>query len=830
MTGLYLTSAAADAGVTAGSGTKWKAGWAPGGSAVHLNKNSVAGPTAPLQMTDGATAGTDGTAVSWYTEPLWGVTIAGAISCLFWDRENATANNVAPTMRIERCDGAGNVLSTIVAETTSQGSSEMATTAGGASDAMNVTAGNTTDTTLSDGDRLRITLWIDDAAEQGGTGNMAAGGRGEFWINGPNGAQGQAQLLFTEIVAPQAGPKILPFETANWTATTTPRTITAVGALSADLMVAMYGGDNFGSQVTAATASTTGGTTGAWTEIAENFGPSSNSAWKSNAWANVTADGDVTASLARTQGSPQVWGGWAALLKNHGGIGNTAELTNGATETVSLTTSANSIVLALGIDWDDLTNVAMVPAGAHDVERVSGTAVAWYAAFWVGQAAGTRNYGIATSSTANFVITLIEILAPIGAAMNFGAAAGSGAAQALSLAKDESFGTAAGSGAAQSLGLTKVPALGPATGTGTAQALATSKAVTLDVATGTGTPQPMSFTKAPVLGPATGSGAAQPAGFTSALTMALDTATGTGTPQPMSFTKALALDVASGSGAPAAIVASKSLAMGTAADAGSPQALALSKALGLQNAAGTGAAQAAGFTAAGSMPFGTATGVGTPQPMSFSKALALSPVTGSGAVQPLAFSKGLELGPAAGSGSVLELSSSKLLTFDFVAGAGTSYPMIFAPLVGPIDDDLGPWLTLGDLMDARATHEQIMLDVISVRHPGMIEGAFDPDLGYAPATQKPSYYTGKATVQARQISAGVLNPAGGLGTLTQLGYAVHGPVGSTFDQVAPGDIIVVTDSADPLHAGREIVVKNVESSSFVTARRVVCVDYQPSTP
>lgn len=701
MTALYLTTATADAAVTVGSGTKWKAGFAPGASATHLNKNSVVGPTAPLQMTDGATAGTDGTAVSWYTPPLWGVAIAGAISCLFWTRENAAADNVAPSMRIERCDGAGNVLSTIVAETTSQGASEMATTAGGASDAMNVTAGNTTDTTLTDGDRLRITLWIDDAAGQGGTGNMAAGGRGEFWINGPNGAQGQAQLIFTEIVAPQAGPKILPFETANWTATTTPRTITAVGALSADLIVAMYGGDNFGSQVTAATASTTGGTTGAWTEIGENFGPSSNSPWKSNAWAAVTADGDVTASLARTQGSPQVWGGWAALLKNHGGIGNTAQLTNGATETVSLTTSANSIVVALGIDWDDLANVAMLPPGAHDVERSSGTAVAWYAAFWVGQEAGTRNYGLATSSTANFVITLIEILAPTGVAMNMGAAAGSGAAQALSLAKDLTLDVAAGSGAAQAAGFTKVPALGAAAGTGTVQALSASKALTLDAAPGTGTPQAMSFSKALALsaaagssaaqalapgktldlGPATGAGAAQVAAFTGAGALTMDTATGIGTPQAMSFTKALTLGAAAGSGTPATIAPSKSLTLDAAAGAGTPQALAPGKALGLQNATGSGAAQVATFTAAGSLTMGTAAGTGAPQAMTFSKALALSLAAGSGAVQALAFTKALGLGAATGVGSPRALSNGKGLLLGAAAGLGTPLAL---ELTGPL--------------------------------------------------------------------------------------------------------------------------------------------------
>ncbi len=508
------------------------------------------------------------------------------------------------------------------------------------------------------------------------------------------------------------------------------------------------------------------------------------------AWKRLTAadSGNYSVSFSATVWNNVQCSTWIGCLASGDPVEavNTNSGTSGTTiATTAVTVATLALLLHFSTTYQAVT--ATPPVGWTELQDSSVNHLNYQVAALTGTYTAT---GGTYSASSPQCVALIAIKpATSGTAMNLSAAAGSGAAQSLSLAKALSLGAAAG--------------------TGTPQAVAMAKALSLDQAAGSGAPQPMSFTKAPILGPAAGSGAAQAMGLTGAVTMPLGSATGTGAPQPMSFTKGLTLGPAAGSGA--------------------PRALTLSKALGLQNAAGSGAAQSAGFTAAGSMPFGTATGTGTPQPMSFSKAWVLSPATGSGAVQAVTFSKSLQFGPAAGSGAVLELSSSKLLTLDFVAGTGTSYPMIFAPLVGPIDDDLGPWLTLGDLMDARATHEQIMLDVISVRHPGMIEAAFDPDLGYAPATQQPSYYTGKATVQARQISAGVLNPAG-LGTLTQLGYAVHGPVGSTFDQVAPGDIIVVTDSADPLHAGKEIVVKNVESSSFVTARRVVCVDYQPTSP
>lgn len=191
-------------------------------------------------------------------------------------------------------------------------------------------------------------------------------------------------------------------------------------------------------------------------------------------------------------------------------------------------------------------------------------------------------------------------------------------------------------------------------------------------------------------------------------------------------------------------------------------------------------------------------------------------------------------GPVTISGTASAISSlaatmtgSRTIAGQMIA-AFSLLALIFVPPPSGGEDITG-WLTLGDLMDARATHELIMIDQISVRHPGMTEGVFDPDLGYAPSEPKPAYYAGKATVQARQISAGQLSPAG-LGTLTQLGYAIHGPVGTTIDQAAPDDVITVTDSADPRYVGLTLIVRNVESSSFVTARRLVCTVYEPSTP
>jgi hypothetical protein len=173
---------------------------------VIRNKNTVLGPTAPLQVTDSAVAGTDGTAISWYSPRLKAVTIAGAITVELWARESSGLANAAPTIRVERCSLDGTVLSTIVAETVNHGAGEMDTTAGGTSDTFTVTAANVTDTALADGDRLRLTLWIDDAADQGGlpTDAMTSGQNAQFYVNGSRGAAGQAAFTFTETLVPFA--------------------------------------------------------------------------------------------------------------------------------------------------------------------------------------------------------------------------------------------------------------------------------------------------------------------------------------------------------------------------------------------------------------------------------------------------------------------------------------------------------------------------------------------------------------------------------------------------------------------------------------------------
>lgn len=198
MSNLFLTNTDMSAVTASGTeATRHKANNAAGAASTVRNKNSVVGPVAPLKVTSSSTAGTDGGTIAWYSDRLQAVTIVGQIVCSLWCRENATASNVAPCVGIYRCDQAGAELATIVNPATSQAAGEMGTVVGGSSDIVTITAANVVDTAILAGERVKIALFIDDAANQGGTGNLAAG-NAQFWVNGPTGVAGQSQIAFTE--------------------------------------------------------------------------------------------------------------------------------------------------------------------------------------------------------------------------------------------------------------------------------------------------------------------------------------------------------------------------------------------------------------------------------------------------------------------------------------------------------------------------------------------------------------------------------------------------------------------------------------------------------
>lgn len=150
--------------------------------------NTVAGPTAGVQCT--RTVG--GTIVTWLTNPLDAVTISGNITFNFWMSESFMAANVGAQGKVERANNSGVVLSTIV-------DSEKGTELTGSLAVQNWTAAPTS-TALSAGDRLKITVFGNDAG-----GNMGNGQTFSLDFDFDVASSADSWVQFTETITEQAG-------------------------------------------------------------------------------------------------------------------------------------------------------------------------------------------------------------------------------------------------------------------------------------------------------------------------------------------------------------------------------------------------------------------------------------------------------------------------------------------------------------------------------------------------------------------------------------------------------------------------------------------------
>lgn len=136
-------------------------------------------------------------------------------------------------------------------------------------------------------------------------------------------------------------------------------------------------------------------------------------------------------------------------------------------------------------------------------------------------------------------------------------------------------------------------------------------------------------------------------------------------------------------------------------------------------------------------------------------------------------------------------------------------------------------LTPAQLAQCRATHETIFGDRLRIRHrEPATQAAFNPALGYEPSTAEAPFYDGPGRIQARPVQSGTQNP--GEQAVTVLGYAVAVPWSVT--EVRPTDIVECYASADPRNVGKVLTVADVQSSTFETARRMSCENYQVRDP
>lgn len=184
---VYLRDAASD--IDPGAELEKLASPTRGAAAVSKVTNTAAGPTAGVQVTNGA----GGTAIAWLSAPLDAVTIAGTVTFNVRMAESAAQANTGAQVKIERCNGAGVVQSTIV-------NSEQGTELTTSESARNWTA-TPTSTALSAGDRIKITVLGNDAG-----GNMGSGRTFTLWYDGPTaGASGDSYVTFTESLSEQTG-------------------------------------------------------------------------------------------------------------------------------------------------------------------------------------------------------------------------------------------------------------------------------------------------------------------------------------------------------------------------------------------------------------------------------------------------------------------------------------------------------------------------------------------------------------------------------------------------------------------------------------------------
>lgn len=192
-TTIYLTDTASD--INPGAEDERQATLSIGAGVVSATCTTVTGATSGVQLQR------SGTNASWFTPPLCGVSLSNANLVTFniWGSESNMSANAGFDVLVERTNRAGTVQSTIVR-------SERGTEMGFSGAAVNNWTANPTNTTLSDGDRIKITVFANDA---GGT--MASGFTVTLRYAGvTGGADGDTFVSFVETISPLPPPGLGP--------------------------------------------------------------------------------------------------------------------------------------------------------------------------------------------------------------------------------------------------------------------------------------------------------------------------------------------------------------------------------------------------------------------------------------------------------------------------------------------------------------------------------------------------------------------------------------------------------------------------------------------
>lgn len=197
-TTFHLTDTASD--INPGAEAERLASLSYGATPVTGDATStVTGPTAGIQANVKGAA----TPVTWFTNPLNAVTIAGTISINLWMDESTGGANVGAQLKVEWYDGAGTTLNGTVLN--SEQGSELAV---GGLVVVTWTA-SPTSSALAAGDRLKITVLGNDAGGTMATGLTFRVGYGADISNA--GFSGDTWVGFTETITEYVAPAFVPY-------------------------------------------------------------------------------------------------------------------------------------------------------------------------------------------------------------------------------------------------------------------------------------------------------------------------------------------------------------------------------------------------------------------------------------------------------------------------------------------------------------------------------------------------------------------------------------------------------------------------------------------
>lgn len=198
-TQMFLTDAA---GPAVGAAIE-KEMWTSRGDGVNsIVVNTAAGWTAPIQWTDSG----GGTVVEWYSKQLQAFTLANLVRCNLRALESATSANASIRAELAICNSDGSGAAIWAAQdfqSTSLGDWEL-----GTSEAAKVFDIAGDDTAVTDGQRLRLRVYIDDGSDTA----MGASQTCTLFYDGTSGgASGDSYITLSQSVTEFAQTSIPPF-------------------------------------------------------------------------------------------------------------------------------------------------------------------------------------------------------------------------------------------------------------------------------------------------------------------------------------------------------------------------------------------------------------------------------------------------------------------------------------------------------------------------------------------------------------------------------------------------------------------------------------------